>query len=250
MTAQYDLSGKVAVVTGAAGGFGSAIVARLEAAGATPVLWDLGPALMRLPEDAARITRAVDITDEDDVAAAADAVERTFGRLDILINNAGVVAEVMPTWDIPVALFRRVLDVNLTGAFLTCRALVPLMIRTAADSKAGRIVSIASIQAKEGMPGAAAYSAAKAGLVALTKALGKELADKHVLANAITPSASLTAMSIDAPKERLADILSRIPLGRFLEPDEVAAMVMWLCSADCSFSTGAVFDLSGGRATY
>jgi 2-dehydro-3-deoxy-L-rhamnonate dehydrogenase (NAD+) len=124
------------------------------------------------------------------------------------------------------------------------------MIRTAASSKTGRIVSVASVQAKEGMHGAAAYSAAKAGLVAMTKALGKELADKHVLANAITPAASLTAMSIDAPKERLADILSRIPMGRFLEADEVAAQVMWLCSTDCSFATGAVFDLSGGRATY
>jgi NAD(P)-dependent dehydrogenase (short-subunit alcohol dehydrogenase family) len=250
MSTQYDLSGKVAVVTGAAGGFGAAIVARLKAARAIPVLWDLAPALARLAEDPDCNTRAVDITDEDNVAAAADAVERQFGRLDILINNAGIVTDVMPTWEIPPALFRRVLDVNLTGTFLTCRALIPLMIRTAAMTKAGRIVSVASIQAKEGMPGAAAYSAAKAGLVALTKALGKELADKHVLANVVTPSASLTAMSIDAPKERLANILSRIPLGRFLEPDEVAALVIWLCSADCSFSTGAVFDLSGGRATY
>jgi 2-dehydro-3-deoxy-L-rhamnonate dehydrogenase (NAD+) len=250
MNAQYDLSGKVAVVTGAAGGFGSAIVARLKAAHAIPVLWDLAPAVARPAGDDACTTRAVDITNEEDVAAAAGAIERQFGRLDILINNAGIVADVMPTWEIPPDLFRRVLDVNLTGAFLTCRALIPLMIRTAATTKAGRIVSIASIQAKEGMPGAAAYSAAKAGLVALTKSLGKELADKHVLANVITPSASLTAMSVDAPKERLADILSRIPLGRFLEPDEVAAMVLWLCSADCSFSTGAVFDLSGGRATY
>src|SRR4051812_10070133 len=250
MSVHYDLSGKVAVVTGAAGGFGAAIVARLQAAGATPVLWDLAPALARLAGDPDRILHAVDITEEDEVAAAAEAVERQFGRLDILINNAGIVSDVMPTWEIPPALFRRMLDVNLTGAFLTCRALIPLMIRTAAISKAGRIVSVASIQAKEGMPGATAYSAAKAGLVALTKSLGKELADKHVLANVITPSASLTPMSIDAPGERLADILSRIPIGRFLEPDEVAALVMWLCSADCSFSTGAVFDLSGGRATY
>jgi NAD(P)-dependent dehydrogenase (short-subunit alcohol dehydrogenase family) len=248
--AHYDFSGRVALVTGAAGGFGTAITARLKAAGAIPVLWDLAPAIARLPDDPSCTMQAVDITDEDNVAKAAHAVERQFGRLDILINNAGIVADVMPTWDMPPALFRRIIDVNLIGAFLTCRALVPLMIRTAASSKTGRIVSVASIQAKEGMHGAAAYSAAKAGLVAMTKALGKELADKHVLANAITPAASLTAMSIDAPKERLADILSRIPMGRFLETDEVAAQVMWLCSTDCSFATGAVFDLSGGRATY
>ncbi len=250
MTAQYDLTGKVAIVTGAAGGFGTAIVARLKAAGAVPVLWDLAPALARLAADPACATHAVDITDEDNVAAAAAAVERQFGRVDILVNNAGIVADVMPTWEMPPALFRRMLDVNLTGAFLTCRALIPLMIRTAGGTRAGRIVSIASIQAKEGMHGAAAYSAAKAGLVALTKALGKELADKNVLANVITPAASLTAMSVDAPKQRLADILSRIPMGRFLEADEVAAMVLWLSSPECSFSTGAVFDLSGGRATY
>lgn len=250
MAVQYDFSGRVAIVTGAAGGFGTAIVGRLKAAGALPVLWDLPAALERLPDDPACTRQAVDITDEDSVAKATEEIGRKFGRADILVNNAGIVADVMPTWETPPALFRRILDVNLTGAFLTCRALVPLMIQTAASTKAGRIVSVASIQAKEGMHGAAAYSAAKAGLVAMTKALGKELADKHVLANAITPAASLTAMSVDAPKERLADILSRIPMGRFLEADEVAAQVMWLCSTDCSFATGAVFDLSGGRATY
>lgn len=250
MAVQYDFSGRVAVVTGAAGGFGTAIVQRLKAASAIPVLWDLPEALARLPKDPACINQAVDITDEDNVSKATEEISRQFGRADILVNNAGIVADVMPTWEISPATFRRVLEVNLTGAFLTCRALVPLMIRTAASTKTGRIVSIASVQAKEGMHGAAAYSAAKAGLVAMTKAIGKELADKHVLANVITPAASLTAMSVDAPKERLADILSRIPLGRFLEADEVAAQVMWLCSTECSFATGAVFDLSGGRATY
>jgi NAD(P)-dependent dehydrogenase (short-subunit alcohol dehydrogenase family) len=249
MAAQYDLSGRIAVVTGAAGGFGSAIVKRLTAAGATPVLWDLLAALERLPNSDAPVC-AVDVTDEESVAKGADALMTRFGRIDILINNAGIVGEPMQTWEIPVATFRRILEVNLVGAFLTCRALVPLMLKTVANGHSGRIVNIASIQAKEGMDKAAAYSAAKAGLIALTKSLGKELAKQGILVNAITPAASMTAMSIDAPNERLADILSRIPMGRFLEPDEVAALTLWLCSDECSFSTGAVFDLSGGRATY
>jgi len=249
MTAQYDLSGRIAVVTGAAGGFGTAIVKRLAAAGATPVLWDLPAALEMLP-DRDMPAYAVDVTDEASVTEAADAVISRFGRIDILINNAGIVADPMPTWDIPVAVFRNILEVNLVGAFLVCRALVPLMLNTAATSHSGRIVNIASVQAKEGMDKAAAYSASKAGLIALTKSLGKELATRGILVNAITPAASMTAMSIDAPKDRLADILSRIPMGRFLEPDEVAALTIWLCSDECSFSTGAVFDLSGGRATY
>jgi 2-dehydro-3-deoxy-L-rhamnonate dehydrogenase (NAD+) len=249
MSVQYDLSGRVAVVTGAAGGFGTAIIKRLTDAGATPVLWDLSAALERFPSGGAP-AYAVDVTDEASVTEAANTVMSRFGRIDILINNAGIVGEPMPTWEIPVAVFRRILEVNLVGAFLTCRALVPLMLQTVADGYSGRIVNIASIQAKEGMDKAAAYSASKAGLIALTKSLGKELARQGILVNAITPAASLTPMSIDAPKDRLADILSRIPMGRFLEPDEVSALTLWLCSDECSFSTGAVFDLSGGRATY
>jgi len=239
----YDLSGKIAVVTGANGGFGRAICRRLEACGATIVRWDLRP-------DDRDDSIEVDITNQMSVGRAATALRELHGRLDILVNNAGIVGDVHSTWEIPVEEFRRILDTNLFGAFLVCRSLVPLMIESAARSGFGRVVNMASIQAKEGMHMAAAYSAAKAGLVALTKSLGKELAPSGILVNAITPSASLTAMSRDAPKERLDDILSRIPMGRFLEPDEVAAMVAWLSSEECSFSTGAVFDLSGGRATY
>jgi len=247
--ATYDLRGKIAVITGAAGGFGVAIRERLSASGATTVLWDLPEALAR--QDLPNTPHfGVDVTNEESVEEAAADLRRRFGRVDILINNAGVVGNVQTLWETPVAEFRGILDVNLFGAFLVCRSLVPLMLETASSTRFGRIVNVASIQAKEGMHNAAAYSAAKAGLVALTKSLGKELATSDILVNAITPAASLTAMSIDAPKDRLDDILARIPMRRFLEPTEVAAMVTWLSSSECSFSTGAVFDLSGGRATY
>ncbi|WP_191218716.1 SDR family NAD(P)-dependent oxidoreductase [Agrobacterium salinitolerans] len=249
MSTHYDLEGRVAVVTGAAGGFGTAISQRLRDCGATVVHWDLpdavkGGSFGDLPH------AAVDIIDAESIEAAAIHLQRQFGRLDILVNNAGIVGNVAPLWEIPVEEFRRIIDINLFGSFLVCRALVPLMIETAKKSRFGRIVNVASIQAKEGMHQAAAYSSAKAGLVAMTKSLGKELATADILVNAITPAASMTAMSIDAPKERLDDILSRIPMRRFLEPAEVANMVAWLSSSECSFSTGAVFDLSGGRATY
>ncbi len=239
----------MAVVTGAAGGFGTAISRRLRDCGATVVHWDL-PASVKQGHFASLASSGVDITEPHSIDAAATELRSQFGRLDILVNNAGIVGNVAPLWEIPVEEFRKIIDVNLFGSFLVCRALVPLMIETAKTSRSGRIVNVASIQAKEGMHQAAAYSAAKAGLVALTKSLGKELATSDILVNAITPAASMTAMSIDAPKERLDDILSRIPMRRFLEPAEVANMVAWLSSSECSFSTGAVFDLSGGRATY
>lgn len=250
MAAHYDLTGRVAVITGGTGGFGRAIAARLQACGAVPVLWDLEASLARTASDHGHATRAVDVTDVASVEAAAAALAEHFGPPDILVNNAGIVGDVRRTWEIPVAEFRRIVDVNLMGAFHVCRSLVPLMLGTEKAARRGRIVNVASIQAKEGMHNAAAYSAAKAGLVALTKSLGKELAEEGILVNAITPAASLTAMSIDAPPDRLADILSRIPMRRFLAPEEVAALVAWLSSDECSFSTGAVFDLSGGRATY
>ncbi|MND29650.1 Acetoacetyl-CoA reductase [compost metagenome] len=249
MPTHYDLEGRVALVTGAAGGFGTAISQRLHDCGAMVVHWDL-PAALEQQHLAALPCTGVDITDMESIDMAAAELRREFGRLDILVNNAGIVGTIAPLWEIPVAEFRRIIDVNLFGSFLVCRALVPLMIETARQSRFGRIVNVASIQAKEGMHQAAAYSAAKAGLVALTKSLGKELATADILVNAITPAASMTAMSIDAPRERLDDILSRIPMRRFLDPAEVASMVAWLSSSECSFSTGAVFDLSGGRATY
>ncbi len=249
MSTHYDLEGRVAVVTGAAGGFGAAISRRLQDCGATVVHWDL-PTAVKSGYVANLPHAGVDITDAQSIETATNDLQQRFGRLDILVNNAGIVGNVAPLWEIPVEEFRRIIDVNLFGSFLVCRALVPLMIETAKERHFGRIVNVASIQAKEGMHQAAAYSAAKAGLVAMTKSLGKELATADILVNAITPAASMTALSIDAPRERLDDILSRIPMRRFLEPAEVANMVAWLSSSECSFSTGAVFDLSGGRATY
>ncbi|WP_418137528.1 SDR family NAD(P)-dependent oxidoreductase [Agrobacterium sp. El2ro-1b] len=249
MSTHYDLDGRVAVVSGATGGFGVAISQRLRDCGATVIHWDL-PAAVKDGALGDLPHAGVDISDAKSIETAAIDLKQRFGRLDILVNNAGIVGNVAPLWETPIEEFRRIIDINLFGSFLVCRALVPLMIETARTSRFGRIVNVASIQAKEGMHQAAAYSASKAGLVAMTKSLGKELATAGILVNAITPAASMTAMSIDAPKERLDDILSRIPMRRFLEPAEVANMVAWLSSSECSFSTGAVFDLSGGRATY
>ena len=257
--ASYDFRGRVAVVTGGAGGFGQAIARRLLESGAAVALWDARA--QALPAVAAElgaergagerlITQTVDVTDEAAVSAAAQETARRFGPIDTLVNNAGILGPVLNTWEHTAEQFRQVLDVNLTGAFICCRVLVPRMLGNAASAWRGRIVNVASIQGKEGMPQAAAYAASKAGLIALTKTLGKELADSGILVNAITPAAVMTDMSKGITEARKQAILSRIPMGRFLTSEEVAAQVAWLCSAECSFATGAVFDLSGGRATY
>lgn len=251
--ATFDFSGRVAVVTGGAGGFGRAIGAQLRSSGASVVLWDANAAAVL---DAAAalggdtLGLAVNISDEAAVLAAAQHVADRFGHIDTLVNNAGILGPVANTWEHTAEQFRRVLDVNLTGTFICCRVLVPWLLKNPAGPWRGRIVNVASIQGKEGMPQAAAYAASKAGLMALTKTLGKELADTGVLANVITPTAVMTDMSREITEERKQSILARIPMGRFLTSEEVAAQVAWLCSADCSFATGAVFDLSGGRATY
>ena len=238
--ARYDFSGRVAVVSGGMGGLGQAITKCLMDAGASVAVWDaradLTQAAGALAYPPERISlHKVDITDEAAVVAAAKETVSKFGHIDTLVNNAGILGPVVDTWEHTAEQFRRVLDVNLVGASGPWRA---------------RIVNVASIQGKEGMPQASAYAASKAGLIALTKTLGKELADSGILVNAITPAAVMTDMSLEITQERMQSILARIPMGRFLLSEEVAAQVMWLCSADCSFATGAVFDLSGGRATY
>lgn len=252
-TVTYNFKGRVAIVTGGAGGFGQAIAKRLLQAGAKVALWDMDAVLVAKTAAGLGINtvaQAVDITDEAAVAKAAEEVASRFGHVDTLVNNAGILGPVVNTWEHSTAQFRKVLDVNLTGAFICARVLVPWLLKNPVSDWRGRIVNVASIQGKEGMPQAAAYAASKAGLMALTKTLGKELADTGILVNVITPAAVLTAMSEEITDERKQSILERIPMRRFLTSEEVAAQVAWLCSADCSFATGAAFDLSGGRATY
>ena len=246
---KYDFAGQAAVITGGAKGIGLAIAQRLIADGASVSLWDLDSE--RLVEAAESLTgkvhtQTLDITDSDAVDAAAAAVEREFGHIDILVNSAGITGPNKTIWQYDAADWRQVIDINLTGTFLTCRAIAPYM--RARDY--GRVVNIASIAGKEGNPNAAAYSASKAGVIGLTKSLGKELADTKVTANCITPAAVKTEIFDQMTDEHINYMLSKIPLNRFGLVTEVANLVAWLASADCTFSTGAVFDVSGGRATY
>jgi len=248
---QLDLKGRVAIITGGAQGIGYACAERMLASGASVVLWDI---------DAARLAAAVDtlsahgpvsggvveLTDEAAVASATAAVVARHSRIDILVNNAGITGGNAPTWELDPAVWRRVVEVNLIAPFLTCRAVVPQMI----TQGYGRIVNIASVAGKEGNPNASHYSASKAGLIGLTKSLGKELASQGVLVNAVSPAAARTAIFDQMSQQHIAFMLGKIPMGRFLEVQEAAAMIGWLSSEDCAFSTGAVFDLSGGRATY
>ena len=244
-----DLTGRRAVVTGGASGIGLAIARRLAASGARVVLWDLvAGALERAVSSIGPVANAmvVDVGDSGSVQRASVEVLRSGGSVDVLVNNAGVSGANAPTWDYPVDEWRRVLDVNLTGTFLCCRALIPAMVA----SGYGRVVNVASVAGKEGNPNAAAYSASKAGVIALTKTLGKELARAGVNVNCVAPGAVRTGIFDQMSAEHVEYMLSKIPMGRFGTVDEVAALVTWLCTAECSFSTGAVFDMSGGRATY
>jgi 3-oxoacyl-[acyl-carrier protein] reductase len=247
---QIDLQGKNAVITGGARGIGLAIARRLLASGARVSLWDRDASALA---DAAKAlgpprvhTAVVDLTQPDSVQAAADATLAHFGTVEILVNNAGIAGVTKKLWECAPAEWQDVLQTNLFGVFLCCRALVPPM--TARGY--GRIVNIASIAGKEGNPNASHYSAAKAGVIALTKSLGKELATTGVLVNCVTPAVIQTDILKQVTPQHIDYMLSKIPMGRFGLKEEAAALVAWLCSAECSFSTGAVFDLSGGRATY
>ena len=191
-------------------------------------------------------TTRVELTDEASVGAATAAALAAHGRIDILVNNAGITGGNAPTWELDAQVWRRVIEVNLVGPFLTCRAVVPQMLKQGY----GRIVNIASVAGKEGNPNASHYSASKAGLIGLTKSLGKELATKNILVNAVTPAAAKTEIFDSMSQQHIDYMLGKIPMGRFLEVQEMAAMVSWLASEECSFSTGAVFDITGGRSTY
>ena len=248
---QLDLKGRVAIVTGGAQGIGYSTAQRMLASGASLLLWDrdatrLAQAVSELSALGPVSGAVVELTDEAAVAGATSAAVALHGRIDILVNNAGITGGNGPTWTLDPAVWRRVLEVNLVAPFLTCRALVPQMIAQGY----GRIVNIASVAGKEGNPNASHYSASKAGLIALTKSLGKELATLGVLVNAVAPAAARTAIFDQMAPEHIAFMLGKIPMGRLVTVDEVAALVAWLCTEDCSFSTGAVFDISGGRATY
>jgi 3-oxoacyl-[acyl-carrier protein] reductase len=231
---QLDFAGRTAVVTGGAQGIGAAIVERLRASGARVQIWDLDG------------TPKVDVSDPSSVESAVRRTLQELGKIDVLVNNAGIAGKNASTVDYPIEEWERVLRVNLTSQFLCCRAVAPHM----AKARYGRIVNIASVAGKEGNPNAAAYSASKAGVIALTKSLGKELAQSGVLVNCVTPAAAKTAIFDQMTESHIQYMLSKIPMSRFVNVDEVAALVCWLASEECSFSTGAAFDISGGRATY
>jgi 3-oxoacyl-[acyl-carrier protein] reductase len=248
---KIDLQGKNAVVTGGARGIGFAIAQRLLASGAACSLWDrdveaLSSAAKALAGSGRVHTSTVDLSQADSVKAAADSTFEALGRVDILVNNAGITGGNKKTWEFTPDEWQQVLQVNLFGVFLCCHAIVPKMI----EQRYGRIVNIASIAGKEGNPNASHYSASKAGVIALTKSLAKETARSGVIVNCITPAVIETDILKQMSQEHIDYMLSKIPMGRFGLKEEAAALVAWLCSSDCSFSTGAVFDLSGGRATY
>jgi len=244
---QLDLNGRNAVVTGGASGLGFAIAERLALSGAKVVIWDIDDEAARAA--AKKLGGFAIVADVGDLAAVTHAVGNTLGlvpAIDVLVNNAGITGPNVKLWEYPAQDWRQVFVVNVDGTFHCCRAVVPHM----RERNYGRIVNIASVAGKEGNPNASAYSASKAAVIALTKSLGKELADTAIRVNCVTPAAVRTPLFAQMTQAHIDYMLSKIPLGRFGEPQEIAALVTWLASQECSFSTGAVFDLSGGRATY
>jgi NAD(P)-dependent dehydrogenase (short-subunit alcohol dehydrogenase family) len=246
-----DLSGRVAVVTGGARGIGYAIAERVLRSGGCAALWDLDAE--RLQEAVAKLAPlgnvlpvTVELTSNDEVQDAVRATIGCFGKIDILVNNAGITGGNGLTWELAPDIWRRVIDVNLIAPFLACRAVVPDMLKRSY----GRIVNVASVAGKEGNPNSSHYSASKAGLIGLTKSLGKELATQGILVNCVTPAAAGTDLFRQMKQEHIDYMLAKIPMNRFVEPFEIAAMICWLASEECSFTTGATFDISGGRATY
>ncbi len=248
MANEIDLSGRKAVVTGGAQGIGRAIVERFLASGAEVAIWDRDlPLASAVAQELSGVTAiSADVTSYSDVERARDETVNALGRIDILVNNAGIAGPNTKTWEYPIDAWQQVMKVNLDGPFHCCRAVAPLLIAQGY----GRIVNIASIAGKEGNPNAPAYSASKAAVIALTKSLGKELASYDISVNCITPAAARTAIFDQMTQEHIDFMLSKIPRGRFVTVEEIAGLVAFCASAECSFTTGAVFDISGGRATY
>ena len=249
MANKIDLEGRVAVITGGAQGFGRAATERFIASGAKVAIWDRDAALAE--KTAAELGSsvkpfAVDVTDPKSVEKARDATIAAFGRIDILVNNAGIAGPTAKVWDYSLEELQMTMRVNLEGPWLCCKAVVPGMIA----QNYGRIVNIASIAGKEGNPNASAYSASKAALIGLTKSLAKEVATYDISVNAIAPAAARTAILDQVTEEHINYMLSKIPRGRLVTVEEVAALIAWAASPDCSFTTGQVLDISGGRATY
>jgi 3-oxoacyl-[acyl-carrier protein] reductase len=245
-----DLKNRTAIITGGAQGFGFAISKRLIQSGAKVIIWDIDEATAKKAEkeiDSKNFSyQIVDVTDFDKIEKAIKDLEKDFGKIDIFVNNAGMTGMNAKVWEYPIAEWKKVIELDLNSAFYCCKAIVPHMIK----NNYGRIVNIASIAGKEGNPNASAYSSAKAGVIGLTKSLGKELADKNIAVNCVTPAAAKTRIFDQMTEEHINYMLSKIPRNRFAKVDELASLVCWLSSEENSFSTAAVFDLSGGRATY
>jgi 3-oxoacyl-[acyl-carrier protein] reductase len=248
---RLDLKQRVAVVTGGARGIGYAVAERVLRSGGVVSLWDidatqLGQASDRLSPLGQVESCVTELTSEAAVHSATQGTLGRFGRIDILVNNAGITGGNEVAWKLEPVVWRRVIEVNLVGPYLTCRSIVPVML----ERGYGRIVNVASVAGKEGNPNASHYSASKAGLIGFTKSLAKELATRNILVNCVTPAAAKTEIFQQMKQEHIDYMLSKIPMSRFVEPQEIAALICWLASEDCSFSTGAVFDISGGRASY
>ena len=251
MANKIDLSGRFAAVTGGAQGIGRAIVERFLDSGAAVMIWDRDTALAQKTAEALKsrgrvAVQGVDVTDYADVERAREATLKAFGRIDILVNNAGIAGPNVTTWEYPLDAWRQDMSITLDGPFHCCKAVAPTMLA----QKYGRIVNIASLAGKEGTPHAPAYSASRAAVIALTKSLGKELAGHDIAVNAITPAAAKTAIFDQMTQQHIDFMLSKIPRGRFVLVEEIAALAAFCASAACSFTTGAVCDISGGRATY
>ena len=247
---KIDLKNKIAVVTGGAQGFGLATSKKLIESGATVIMWDIDNKEAEKAKKEINSEKCdyqiVDVTDFKNVENKLSELEKSYKKIDIFINNAGMTGMNAKVWDYPIDEWKKVMELNLNATFYCCKAVVPIMIK----NNYGRIVNISSIAGKEGNPNASAYSTSKAGVIGITKSLGKELADKNIAVNCVTPAAAKTRIFDQMTKEHIDYMLSKIPRNRFAKIEELASLVAWLVSEENSFSTGAVFDLSGGRATY